>query len=250
MSGGHTPPHRPTPEGTNVDEVRARFGATAELVADHAEQQVELVREQLRTFVSPRGNERALDVGTGAGTLALALAPLVREVVGVDVVPELLARARERAAANVTFVEGDATSLPFDAGSFDLACCRRTLHHIARPERAVAELVRVTASGGRLFVDDQIAPVDPLAALDLDRFERARDPSHTRTLPDVDLRHLFEANELVLVQARFQTHRRELDYYLDLAGCSGDARERARQLSPGGPEAYVAESGWYLLRKP
>lgn len=238
------------PEGTNVDEVRARFGATAELVADHAEQQVELVREQLRTFVSPRGNERALDVGTGAGTLALALAPLVREVVGVDVVPELLARARERAAANVTFVEGDATSLPFDAGSFDLACCRRTLHHIARPERAVAELVRVTASGGRLFVDDQIAPVDPLAALDLDRFERARDPSHTRTLPDVDLRHLFEANELVLVQARFQTHRRELDYYLDLAGCSGDARERARQLSPGGPEAYVAESGWYLLRKP
>jgi ubiquinone/menaquinone biosynthesis C-methylase UbiE len=250
MSGRHTPPHRLTPEGTNLDEVRARFGATAALVADHAEQQVEMVREQLRTFVSPRGNERALDVGTGAGTLALALAPLVREVVGVDVVPELLARARERASANVVFVEGDATSLPFDAGSFDLACCRRTLHHIARPERAVAELVRVTASGGRLFVDDQIAPVDPLAALDLDRFERARDPSHTRTLPDVDLRHLFEANELVLIQARFQTHRRELDYYLDLAGCSGDARERARRLSPDGPEAYVAESGWYLLRKP
>jgi len=42
----------------------------------------------------------------------------------------------------------------------------------------------------------------------------------------------------------------ELDYYLDLAGCEGEARERARQLSPGGPEAYVAESGWYLLRKP
>jgi SAM-dependent methyltransferase len=235
---------------SNIDDVRARFGATAERVADHARQQVETVREQLRTFVVPSGNERAIDSGTGAGTLALALAPLVREVVGVDIVPELLERARKDAPENVTFVEGDATNLPFEIGSFDLACTRRTLHHIAHPEPAIAELARVTVPGGHVFVDDQIAPVDPLAAFELDRFERARDPSHTRTLPDVDFRHLFEANGLVLIRARFQTHRRELDYYLDLAGCEGDARERARQLSPGGPTAYVAESGWYLLRKP
>src|SRR5213080_147361 len=238
----------PKSERTNADEVRARFGATAARVAEHAEQQVEMVREQLQTFVAPNGDERALDVGTGAGTLALALAPLVREVVGVDIVPELLERARAGAPDNVTFVEGDVTKLPFDSGTFDLSCSRRTLHHIARPERAVAELARVTAPGGRVFVDDQIAPVDPLVALDLDRFERARDPSHTRTLPDVDFRQLFEANGLVLIRASFQTHRRELEYYLPLAGCQGDAADRARALSPGGPESYVAESAWYLLR--
>ena len=208
-----------TPRTTNADEVRARFGATAERVAEHAEQQVETVREQLRTFVVPRGDERALDVGTGAGTLALALAPLVREVVGVDIVTELLERARAKAPTNVTFVEGDATSLPFEPGSFDLVCTRRTLHHIARPERVVAELTRVTAPGGHVFVDDQIAPADPLAGLELDRFERARDPSHTRTLPDIDFRHLFEANSLVLLQTRHQRHTRDLDYYLPLAGC-------------------------------
>ena len=238
------------PEGANVEQVRARFAATADRVAEHARQQVELVREQLQSFVQPNGDEQALDVGTGAGTLALALAPLVHEVVGVDVVPELLERARAEAPANVTFVEGDATKLPFESESFDLVCCRRTLHHIARPELVVAQLTRVTRSGGRVFVDDQIAPVDPLAALDLDRFERARDPSHTRTLPDIDFRHLFEANGLVLQQVRFQSHRRELEHYLDLAGCEGEARDRARLLSPGGPEAYVAESAWYLLRKP
>ena len=234
----------------NIDDVRARFGATAKLVAEHSARQVELVREQLVDFVAPAGTERGLDSGTGAGTLALALAPLVREVVGVDVVPELLDRAREGAPPNVSFVEGDATSLPFDTGSFDLSCTRRTLHHIGRPERAVAELARVTAAGGRVFVDDQIAPVDPLAALELDRFERARDPSHTRTLPDIDLRHLFEANDLVLLRSRFQRHRRELDHYLDLAGCTGEARERVRALSPGGHDAYVAESARYLLMKP
>ena len=237
------------PDSGNVQEVRERFAATADSVAEHAQQQVEMVREQLESFVMPRGDERAVDVGTGAGTLALALAPLVRDVVGVDLVPELLERARANAPANVTFVEGDATSLPLDSGSFDLACTRRTLHHIARPELAVAELVRVTAPGGRVFVDDQIAPVDPLAALELDRFEQARDPSHTRTLPDIDFRHLFEANGLVLLQTRVQSHRRELDYYLGLAGCEGEARERVRALSPGGPEAYVAESALYLLKK-
>jgi ubiquinone/menaquinone biosynthesis C-methylase UbiE len=237
------------PEGENVEQVRARFAATADLVADHAEEQVEAVREQVRSFVFPNGEERAVDVGTGAGTLALALAPLVREVVGVDVVPELLERARANAPANVTFVEGDATSLPFETASFDLVCCRRILHHIARPELVVAQLARVARPGGRVFVDDQIAPVDPLAALELDRFERARDPSHTRTLPDIDFRHLFEANSLVLLQVRFQSHRRELDRYLDLAGCEGEARDRALALSPGGPEAYEAESALYLLRK-
>jgi ubiquinone/menaquinone biosynthesis C-methylase UbiE len=173
----------------------------------------------------------------------------VREVVGVDIVEALLERARANAPANVSFVEGDATALPFEPFSFDLVCTRRTLHHIARPELVVAELTRVTAPGGHVFVDDQIAPVDPLAALELDRFERARDPSHTRTLPDIDFRHLFEANGLVLLQTRFQTHRRELDYYLPLAGCEGEAAERARALSPGGPQAYDAESAQYLLRK-
>src|SRR5438477_10638653 len=238
------------PQGANVEQVRARFGATADHVAAHARQQIEVVRERLQSFALPNGDERALDVGTGAGTLALALAPLVREVVGVDVVPELLERARAEAPANVTFVEGDATNIPFESESFDLVCCRRTLHHIARPELVVAQLTRVTRPGGRIFVDDQIAPVDPLAALALDRFERARDPSHARTLPDIDLRHLFEANGLVVERTRFQTHRRELGSYLDLAGCRGEAAERVRGLSPGGPEAYVAETGWYLLRKP
>src|SRR2546423_4084577 len=113
------------PERANVEQVRARFGATADRVAEHAEEQIETMREQLLSFVLPNGDERALDVGTGAGTLALALAPLVREVVGVDLVPELLERARARAPANVTFVEGDVTSLSFESGSFDLVCTRR-----------------------------------------------------------------------------------------------------------------------------
>src|SRR5438094_7947169 len=123
----------PKSERSNVDEVRARFGATAERVAEHTERQIETVREQLRSFVAPTGDERAIDSGTGAGTLALALAPLVREVVGVDIVPELLELARKGAPENVTFVEGDATKLPFETGSVGLTCSRAALLPIPTP---------------------------------------------------------------------------------------------------------------------
>jgi ubiquinone/menaquinone biosynthesis C-methylase UbiE len=235
---------------TNLDDVRARFGATAARYAEHAAHQIDRVREEVRALVDFSGDERVLDAGTGAGTLALALAPLVREVVGVDVVPELLEAARANAPANVTFTEGDVTSLPFESFSFAVACTRRTLHHVSRPELVVAELARVTQRGGTVLVEDQVAPVDPLSAIELDRFERLRDPSHTRTLPDIDLRHLFEANNLILIKSRFKREERSIDRYLDLAGCAGEAREQVRAVSPGGPDSYTAEAAWYVLRKP
>ncbi|HVH50730.1 MAG TPA: methyltransferase domain-containing protein [Gaiellaceae bacterium] len=223
-----------------------RFARTAGQMAARQDERAAALAERVRTFVQPRGDERALDVGTGAGALALALAPHVSEVVGVDRVPEVLALARERAPANVEFIEADATKLPFDDDSFDLAGTVRTLHHIARPELVVAELARVTRPGGRVLVVDQLAPVDPLEALVLDRFERARDASHTRLLPEIDLRHLFEANALTLVRAKRDAEQRELGAYLDRAGCEGEAREHALALAP---QPYVAVLGWYLLEK-
>jgi ubiquinone/menaquinone biosynthesis C-methylase UbiE len=230
------------------DATRERFARTAERVAQLQDARAADLERDIVRFVAPTGNERALDSGTGSGALAFALAPHVREVVGVDIVPELLEQARKRAerVPNVKFVEGDATKLPLEYGSFDLAGTLRTLHHIARPELAVAELVRVTRPRGRILVVDQIAPVDPLAAAELNRFERARDPSHTRALADVDLRGLFESNGLVLLRAEYEREQRDIDAYLDLAGCEGEARERAETLAPPG---YTADLGWYLLEK-
>jgi ubiquinone/menaquinone biosynthesis C-methylase UbiE len=230
------------------DAARERFARTAERVAELQDARAASLEQDIVRFVAPSGDERALDSGTGSGALAFALAPHVREVVGVDLVAELLEQARKRAERfpNVTFLEGDATKLPLEYGSFDFAGTLRTLHHIARPELAVAELVRVTRPRGRLLVVDQIAPVDPLSAAELNRFERARDPSHTRALADVDLRGLFESNGLVLLRAEYEREPRDLDAYLDLAGCEGEARERAETLAPPG---YTAELGWYLLEK-
>src|SRR5262245_56292629 len=167
------------------DVLRDRFARKAELIAARQDARAEELARDIRHFVQPRGDERALDVGTGTGALALALAPHVAEVVGLDLVPELLehARARGEGLDHVHFVEGDAMQLPFASYSFDLVGTLRTLHHIARPELVVAEMTRVTRPGGVLLVVDQIAPFDPLAAVELDRFERERDPTHIRLLP-------------------------------------------------------------------
>lgn len=192
------------------------------------------------------GDERVLDVGAGTGAFAFAVAPRVREVVAVERAEELAARARADAPANVEVLVGDGEHLMLEPFSFDLVGCLRVLHHTRRPELMVAELVRMTRPGGTILVADQLAPVDPLAAGELNRFEHARDPSTTRVLSDGDLRALFDANNLVLRREKVVHEPRDLDSYLDLAGCEGAERERALSLAPTCCEGVV---GWYVLAR-
>lgn len=234
----------------NDDAVRARFAANADRVAEASLRRLPALESRVAEFVQPTGDERVLDVGTGTGPLAFALAPLVREVVGIDLVPELLQHGRAHAGdryPNVTFVEGDVSHLDVETGEFDLVCERAVLHHVPRPELVLAEMTRATRPGGRMLVIDQLAPIDPLTAIELDRFERARDPSHTRLLSDGDLRALFEANGLVLIRSKVDAHDRHLEPYLDLAGCEGELRDHASSLAPSDP--YRVETGWYLLQR-
>lgn len=204
--------------------------------------------DRLTGLLAPlTGEERVLDVGCGTGALAYALAPLVGEVVGVDASEEYLAAAREHAPPGCTFVLGDAEALPFPYGDFDLVGCLRVLHHVRRPELVVSEMARVTRRGGRLLVVDQLGDVDPMRSLELDRFERARDPSHTRLLPDADVRGYLDANDLVVSRNEIVSEHRDRERYLDVAGLEGEARERVARMAP---PVYDVEVGWYVARKP
>ncbi|MGD0273774.1 MAG: class I SAM-dependent methyltransferase [Gaiellaceae bacterium] len=243
------PPKKTTGREERKEVVRARFVSAAEHFAERAREQAPRISERAARLLAPlRGDERALDAGTGAGALALGLAPLVGEVVGCDIVPELLAEARKLAAdlPSVSFVEGDIFALPFETGSFDIVGTIRTLHHLERPEKAIPELMRVTRPNGRLLVIDQLAPLDPPRAAEIDRFERARDPSHARTLSDQDMRGLFDMNGLTLLRQEIVSEQRDLEQFLDGAGCEGEERERVRRLAPG--ETFKVETGWYVLQ--
>lgn len=232
-------------ESGNAD----RFARTAERIAARQDARAAQLAERVRGFARPRGDERALDVGAGAGALALALAPLVRTVVGLDPVPELLELARARALHNTEFVEGDGAALPFPDGAFDLAGTHRTLHHVERPELVVAEMARVTCPGGHVLVVDQLAPDDADAAAMLHEFETTRDRSHMRLLAGLELRELFVANGLALLEEQLDEESRDLSAYLDLAGCEGDRRLRAEELAAADPRVLAARVGWYLLER-
>lgn len=213
------------------------------------EERAEDLAERLHRLLGPfAGTEVVLDAGCGTGAVAFALAPHVAEVVGVDTRADYLAAGGASAPANVRLEEGDVMALPFGYAEFDLACCHRVLHHVRLPALAVAELTRVTRPGGRILIADQLGSVDPLVSLELDRFERLRDASHQRLLPEADIRGFLEANDLVLVTSEVTRETVDLEQRLELAGFDEEERARIRGAAPA--QSYEVEVGWYVARKP
>lgn len=89
---------------------------------------------------------RILDVGTGTGFLAIILANLGHEVVGIDLSENMLRVAREKAKKNclkVEFLRGDAEDLPFNDKDFDAVTCRHLLWTLPNPSKAISEWKRV-----------------------------------------------------------------------------------------------------------
>jgi arsenite methyltransferase len=105
--------------------------------------------------------ERVLDLGSGAGTDSLVAAQMVGEdgsVTGIDMTPEMLAKARRAAAAmgasNVKFVEAEAERLPFADESFDVVISNGVIDLIPDKDAVFAELSRVLTPGGRMQIAD------------------------------------------------------------------------------------------------
>jgi arsenite methyltransferase len=105
--------------------------------------------------------ERVLDLGSGAGTDSLVASQMVGEdgrVTGIDMTPEMLAKARAAAAAmgaaNVELVEGEAERLPFPDESFDVVVSNGVIDLIPDKSVAFAELFRVLTPGGRMQIAD------------------------------------------------------------------------------------------------
>ena len=152
-------------------------------------------RAIVREALGAQPGEAIVDVGCGPGFYALELLEQVGpggRVVGVDASPSMLAVAARRCAdhENASFVEADATSLPFDDGAFDAAVIVQVLEYVNEVDAALAELHRVLRPGGRAVawaVDWATLSVN---ALDGDRNRRVlsawddhlADPSLPRTL--------------------------------------------------------------------
>lgn len=125
-----------------------------------AQEKVRQYKRESFALLGARAGGRFLDVGCGTGEDALALAEIVGLggwVVGVDRSETMIAEARRRAAGTALPLEyhvGDIYALAFPDGAFDGCRADRVFQHLAEPDRALAELVRVTRPGGRIVVFD------------------------------------------------------------------------------------------------
>jgi ubiquinone/menaquinone biosynthesis C-methylase UbiE len=234
--------------------VQERFGSFAAAYATsrpHARGNSLL---RLVELVAPQASWIALDIATGAGHVALALAPRLAHVVASDLTLEMLgvARglARERGVPNMSFAEMRAEALPFADATFDLVTCRIAPHHFDDVGKFVAESVRVLRSGGVFGLVENISPDTSMmegdaaalsaAADEYNAFEKLRDPSHVRCLA------LSEWRDLV-AQARLKERHVELldkpmvfGPWADQQNVGDDAKRELMSMLCSGSAAFRA----------
>ncbi|HEX5526345.1 MAG TPA: methyltransferase domain-containing protein [Solirubrobacterales bacterium] len=196
------------------ESIRAEFTHQTE---SFARNRVATAAETLGTVVDlvPEDRESSwLEVACGPAAISRALAPKVGRVLGVDLTPAMVEKAREEAAAegiaNAEFAVGDATALELGDASFDGAVTRFSFHHIPAPQRVLAEMARVVRPGGWVIVSDLLTDEDADAQAWHQEIERLRDPSHWATMTPVRLWAMGEAAGLEPESE--QTIPVELDY--------------------------------------
>ncbi|WP_309102897.1 class I SAM-dependent methyltransferase [Microbacterium sp.] len=110
--------------------------------------------------VAPKPGERILDLGAGTASSSASLARSGAAVVAADFSPGMLAEAQRRHGSmrNLSFVEADATNLPFADAEFDAVTMSYALRNVNEPKKALAELFRVTKPGGRLVINEFSTP--------------------------------------------------------------------------------------------
>ena len=196
-------------------------------------------------FAAPKGTERVLDIGTGAGHTALALAPRVSSVVLTDPVPAMLATARrllaEAGIGNAEFVEAVAERLPFPDASFDIVTTRLAAHHFDDVARAFREVARVLRPGDPFIFVDTLAPEDSESGAYQDEVETLRDPTHKRIYTQREL--IAFAEEAGLRIAKLEVVRKAHDFqpWLERGGEDAGTQQRVRARFLDAPPSAVRD---------
>ncbi len=168
-------------ESLKISSAKSQFDANAGRYAISSVHRFGPSLPVLLNLADPNKNDLVLDIATGTGNTALAFAPFVARVTGIDMSPKMLEQAKTRKDTeqiqNAEFLEGDAENLPFPDSSFTIVTSRHAPHHFHDVPKFLSEVARVLKPHGRFVMSDQIV----IHKEDQDwvnEFQRTRDPSH------------------------------------------------------------------------
>ncbi len=211
-----------------LDQFTKQAASYAALVNSSKDATLPILLEALR----PLPSDRLLDVGCGTGRFAVTLAPLVANVVGIDLTDGMLKQARQLHAdtnlLNIEWRQGDVAKLPFADGEFTIVTTRAMLHHVIEPARVIAEMNRVCAQGGRIVAIDLTPQREKIAAFDA--VEILRDPSHAHVLTTAELRAMGKELGLIEIAVHVYAARMPLEPILQTSYPAAGALDRVRKL--------------------
>ena len=177
----------------------------------------------------PSGPELvALDIATGGGHTARALAPLVGQMVVSDLTPQMLWQARrahlQAGQTGHVYVVADAENLPFLDDSFDVVSCRVAPHHFPDVPRFCREVARVLRPGGTFLLVDSVAPDEPEAAAVLHHVELLHDPTHQRSLSRGEWAAVVESAALKVLHREVVVRVHEIEEWCVRSNTSLEAK--------------------------
>jgi len=196
-------------------------------------------------YAAPTGKERVLDIGTGAGHTALALAPRVSEVVLTDPVDAMLAAARRLFQTaglwNAQFVRAGAEQLPFPKASFDIVTTRLAAHHFDGVALAMRQVARVLRPGGVFIFVDTTAPENPESATYQDEVELLRDPTHKRIYTEREWAAFIEQAGFRVEKSEVVRKAHDFEPWLERGGEDETTQQRVRTRFLEAPASAVRD---------
>ena len=250
--------------------IQRQFTRTVDAFSRTAVRDTPEIAAERVAFARPQPDDLVLDVGCGPGVFALALAPHVRYVRGIDLTQAMLVRAREfqqeQQIPNACFIQGEAERLPYSDGAFDLVSSQFAFHHLLRPEAVLQEMLRVTKPNGRLMIVDTLGP-DSDEKWELhNRIEHLRDPSHVASLRLTTFLSFFDHLKLEIIRQTLKRRQRSFNQWMQRAGLEPPAAryfETRRMIEetipddqanfgaqPLGDDLLIAHvEGMFLLRR-
>lgn len=249
----------------SLQSVREQFGANARFYVTHETHAQGASLARLVEVVPLDPAWHVLDVATGTGHTAFAMAPHVARVTATDMTAEMLDVTREQAAIrgfpNIDVEEAQAEVLDYPACHFDCVTCRIAPHHFQSIPAFLARAHHILAKDGWLVIIDNVVP-SGLAGDYVNAFEKLRDPSHGACLSDRQWCTGLQEQGFVITHSEILAKRMHFEKWASrhdermlrflralLLGAQGAARGFLQPRREGEALTFGLQEGFYVARK-